>query len=199
MMLLLRAFARLAGIALMLVLSLAGLGVALYCLDGFVRLGSARPDRLLHLPTVRDHVARFLHQVSAPGPTAALALLCGVGAVVLGIALLLGVLAPRRQRLLVMERDRQDGSLAARSAPLREMAHALAASAPGTTAVARPRLRRAGRLRSSRLTITASRSRAHDPQQVEHAIDDRLGPLTGPFGVRSRVRVRSAEPGSRVQ
>jgi hypothetical protein len=184
---------------LMLILALAGLGVALFCLDGFIRLGSARPDRLLHLPVVRDHVARFLDQVSAPGPTAALALLCGVGAVALGVVLLVGVLAPRRQRLVLLERDGEEGTLAARPRPLRDMAEALAASAPGTTAVARPRLRRGGRLRSSHLTITASRSRTHDPQQVERVIDERLRPLTEPFGVRSRVRVRNAEPGSRVQ
>lgn len=198
-MLLLRVLARVAGIALMLVLALAGLGVALFCLDGFIRLGSARPDRLLHLPVVRDHVGNFLHQVSAPGPAAGLALLCGVGALVLGVLLLVGVLAPRRQRLVFLERDDGEGALAARPGPLREMAGALAQSTPGATAVTRPRLRRAGRLRPGQLTVSASRSRTHDAAQVARNIDERLQPLTAPFGVRSHVHVRSAERGSRVQ
>jgi hypothetical protein len=198
-MLLLRVLARLAGIALMLVLALAGLGVALFCLDGFIRLGSARPDRLLHLPVVRDHVGRFLHQVSAPGPTAGLALLCGVGALVLGLLLLIGLLAPRRQRLVFLEREGGEGTLAARPTALRQMAGALAASTPGATAVTRARLRRGGRLRPIQLTVVASRSRTHDPGQVERGIDERLKPLKEPFGMRARVHVRAAEPGSRVQ
>ena len=198
-MLLLRGIARLVGVMLMVILALAGLGLALFCLDGFIRLGSARPDRLLHLPAVRDHVGQFLHQVSAPGPAAALALLCGLGAMVVGILLLVGVLGPRRRRLVLLERDEAAGSLAARPAPLREMAASLAASAPGAMAVARPRLRRGGRLRPSHLTVTAARSRTRDPQQVQRAIDERLQPLTEPFGVRSHVHLRAPEPGSRVQ
>ena len=71
----LRTLARLIGFLWMLLLALFGLGVALYCFDGLVSLGSARPDRLLHLPSVRRHVGRFLNQVAAPGSTAGLALL----------------------------------------------------------------------------------------------------------------------------
>jgi hypothetical protein len=198
-MLLLRVLTRLTGVVLMLILALAGLGLALFCLDGFIHLGSARPDRLLHLPVVRDHVGQFLRQVSAPGAAAGLALLCGVGAIVLGILLIAGLLAPRRQRLVVLERGGPEGRLAARPAPLRDMAGALAASAPGATAITRPRLRRGGKLRSSHLTMTAARSRTHDPHKVERAIEERLQPLTVPFGVRARVHVRTAEPGSRVQ
>jgi len=198
-MLLLRALARVAGVLLMLILALAGLALVLYCLDGFIRLGSARPDRLLHLPAVRDHVGRFLHQITAPGPAAALALLCGAGAILLGIVLLIGVLAPRRQRLILLERDGSEGTLAARRRPMRDMARALAGSAQGATTVARPRLHAGGRLRPSRLTVTATHSRTHDSQQVERAIGERLQPLTEPFGVRARVHVRSGEPGSRVQ
>jgi hypothetical protein len=198
-MLLLRVLARLAGIALMILLALVGLGVALFCLDGFIRLGSARPDRLLHLPVVRDHVGRFLHQVAAPGSTAGLALLCGAGALVLGVLLLAGLLVPRRQRLVYLERDADEGTLAARPTPLREMVGALVASTPGATSVARPRLRKGGRLRPPDLRVVASRSRAHEPRHLEHEIDQRLEPLTTAFGMRTHVRVRTADPGSRVQ
>jgi hypothetical protein len=198
-MLLLRVLARLAGIALMILLALVGLGVALFCLDGFIRLGSARPDRLLHLPVVRDHVGHFLHQVAAPGPTAGLALLCGAGALALGALLLVGLVVPRRQRLVFLERDEDEGTLAARPTPLREMVGALVASTPGATGVARPRLRRGGRLRSPEVAVVASRSRTHEPGHVEREIDQRLEPLTTAFGMRSHVRVRTAQRGSRVQ
>lgn len=198
-MLALRAIARLAGMLLMLVLALAGLGLALYCIDASVRLGSARPDRLLHLPAVRTDVGRFLGQVTAPGPVAALALLFGVVAMVLGAVLLVGALFPRRQRLVLLERNGDEGTLAARPAPLREMARALAASAAGATSVSRPRVRRSGRLRAGRISLTASRGRNHDAGNVQHAVNDQLRPLTEPFHVRSRVHIRSADHGERVQ
>ena len=65
-------------------LALFGLAVAMYCVDALVGLGSVRPDRLLHLPSVRDHVGHFLNQLAAPGSTAGLALLCGLGAMLPG-------------------------------------------------------------------------------------------------------------------
>jgi hypothetical protein len=198
-MVLLRALARVAGALLMVILALAGLAVALYSLDGFIRLGSARPDRLLHLPSVRDHVGRFLHQVSAPGPAAGLALLCGLAAIALGILLLVGVLAPRRQRLVLMDKGAPEGRLAARPGPLRDMARALATSAPGATAVTRPRVHRGGRMRSGRVTMTASRSRTNEAGEVKQAIGERLQPLTEPFGLRPQVHVRAADAGERVQ
>ena len=93
---LLRVFGRMVGVVWMLVLALFGLAVAMYCVDALVGLGSVRPDRLLGLPGVRRHVGRFLDQVAAPGSTAGLALLCGLGAVLLGIVLLIGALGSRK-------------------------------------------------------------------------------------------------------
>ncbi|MGZ6669485.1 MAG: hypothetical protein ACXVH3_32910, partial [Solirubrobacteraceae bacterium] len=99
-MVLLRALARLIGAVWMLVLALLGLGIALYCFDALISLGSARPDRLLNLARVRRHLGRFLDQIAAPGPTAGVALLCGLGAMLLGVLLLLGTLRSRKQRLV---------------------------------------------------------------------------------------------------
>lgn len=198
-MLVLRAIARLAGVLLMIVLALAGLAVALYCLDAAVHLGSARPDRLLHLPAVRTDVGEYLDDLAAPGPIAGVSLLCGLVAMALGAVLLAGVLVPRRQRLVLLERNDEVGTLAARPAALRDMARALAESAPGATSVSRPRVRRSGRLRAGRLSVTASRGRNHDAQEVQNAVTDQLRPLTEPFHVRSRVHVRAGGAGERVQ
>lgn len=198
-MVLARALARLVGAIWMLVLALLGLGVALYCVDAVISLGSARPDRLLHLPAVRRHVGRFLDQVAAPGPTAGLALLCGLGAMLLGILVLLGTLRSRKQRLVVLEQDASNGTLAARPGTLRAMARALAEQASGATSVKRPKLALSRRGRRGRLTVTASRARTSDRREVERALREGLEPISGPFGLEPRVRVRLGERGERVQ
>ena len=139
-MALLRVLGRMVGVVWMLVLALFGLAVAMYCVDALIGLGSVRPDRLLGLPGVRDHVGRFLDQVAAPGSTAGLALVCGLGAMLLGVLLLIGVLGRRRQRLVMLDQDDQTGTIAARRRPLGDMARALAEPAQGATSVKRPTL-----------------------------------------------------------
>jgi len=198
-MLLLRALMRLVGMLWMLVLALLGLGIAAYCLDGFVSLGSVRPDRLLGLSAVRRHVGRFLDQIVAPGTTAALALLCGLGAMILGVVLLVGVLRSRRHRLVVLEQDSSTGTLAARPGTLRDMARALAEQAPGATSVKRPKLALSRRGTRGRLKVTASRARTGDPGEIERALKQRLAPISQPFHLRPRVRVRLGGRGQRVQ
>lgn len=197
-MLVLRALRRVIGVLLMLALALLGLGVALYCLDGFIRLGSVRPDRLLHLSDVRRHVGHFLEQIAAPGPTAGLALLCGIGAMLLGLAILVGTLRSSRQRLAVLDTV-DGGTLAVRPRTLRAMAGVLAERADGATAVKRPRIALSRHGTRGRLKVTASRSRTAERQAVEQAIRDRLAPISQPFNLRPRVRVRSGERGERVQ
>ncbi len=198
-MVLLRASARLVGALLMLALALVGLGIALYCFDGFISLGSARPDRLLDLPSVRRHVGHFLNQIASPGPTAALALGCGVAAMLLGLLLLLGTLRPSKQRLAVLDRDSGAGTLAVQPRTLKEMGRALAGQAPGATSVKRPRLALSRRGTRGRLKVTASRARTSDPREVQRAVTDRLETISDPFGLRTRVRVRLGRAGERVQ
>jgi len=198
-MMLLRGFTRLVGALLMVLLALVGLGIAMYCFDGFISLGSARPDRLLRLLSVRRHVGHFLEQVAAPGPTAALALVCGLAAMLLGLLMLYGMLRPSKQRLAVFERNADGGTLAARPSTLRSMARALAAQARGATNVKRPKLalsRRGGR---GRLKVTASRTETSAHADVQHAIEGHLEPISGPFNLTPRVRVRVGERGERVQ
>lgn len=198
-MVLMRALARLIGAVWMVVLALLGLGIALYCFDAVITLGPVRPDRLLDLPAVRRHVGRFLDQITAPGATAGLALLCGLGAMVLGVLLLLGTLRSRKQPLVVLEHDPNNGTLAARPHTLRAMARALAEQAPGATSVRKPKLASSRRGRRRRLTVTASRARTSDRRAVERALKERLEPISEPFRLKPRVRVRLGERGERVQ
>jgi hypothetical protein len=198
-MVLLRVLARVVGAVWMLVLGLFGLAVAMYCFDAVISLGSARPDRLLDLPAVRRHVGRFLDQVAAPGSTAGLALLCGLGAMLLGFLLLMSVLGRRRQRLAVLEQDRQTGAIAARPKPLRDMARALAEPARGAASVKRPKLSLSRRGTRGKLTVSATRARSTDPRELKTAVEKAVEPITEPFGLTPRVRVRLGEPGTRAQ
>jgi hypothetical protein len=198
-MALLRVFARTAGVVWMLVLALFGLAVAMYCVDALVGLGSVRPDRLLGLPGVRRHVGRFLDQVAAPGSTAGLALLCGLGAMLLGILLLIGVLGRRKQRLVMLDQDHQAGAVVARRRPLGDMARSLAESTPGATRVKRPKFSLSRRGTRGTLRVNATRARGTDPRELSTAIERAVEPITEPFGLKARVRVRLAESENRVQ
>ncbi len=198
-MALLRALARMVGAIWMVVLALFGLAVAMYCFDAVIRLGSARPDRLLHLPSVRDHVGRFLDQVTAPGPNAGLALLCGLGAMLLGILLLIGLLGRRKERLVILDQDAQTGVIAARRRPLGEMARALAEPARGATSINRPKFALSRHGTRGTLKVNATRTRTTDPRELQAAVEQAVQPITEPFGLQPRVRVRLGESGKRVQ
>ncbi len=195
----LRTLTRIVGILSMVVLALLGLGVTLYCLDGFISLGSARPDRLLDLPSVRRYVGHFLDQITGQGPTAALALLCGLAAMLLGLLLLTGTLRSSKQRLAVLEQDPENGVLAARPRTLSEIARAVAEQAPGATRVKRPKVALSRHGPGGKLKVDAFRTRTSDGGEVERAVTQQLEPITTPFSLRPRVRVRSAERGERVQ
>jgi hypothetical protein len=202
-MLVWKALVRLVGMLLMLALALMALGIAFYCLDGVITLGSVRPDRLLHLSSVRRHIGHFLDQVAADGSTAGLALVCGVGAMALGGLLIAGLLRSPKQRLGILSADDADdtanGTLAARPRVLRDMSRALAEQAPAATSIDRPKLRLARRANRGRLTMTVSRTRTSDPADVERNVAERLEPISGPFRLTPRVRVRLGERGERVQ
>jgi hypothetical protein len=196
---LLRAMARLIGSLLMVALALLGLGFAAYCFDGFISLGSARPDRLLGLPSVRRHVGHFLTQIAAPGNTAGLALICGIGAILLGLLLLRGLLRSSKERLVVLDGNADGATLAARPRTLRAMTRVLAEQAPGITNVKRPKLTLSRRGTRGRLTVTASHIRSSERSDVQQAVTSQLEPISGPFNLRPRVRLHSGQRGERVQ
>lgn len=196
-MLLLKAVARLVELCLMAAIALIGLGVGLYCLDGLVSLGSARPDRLLHLPAVRDRVGHFLTQMEAPGSVAVLALVCAIAAIVIGLLLIVGLLGRRRERLLIVERDGDRGGLYARTRAVGQMVRTITEQTPGVTGTQRPklRLRRSGQRAS--LTLVASRGPDSDGATVDRAVHERVDPITSGLNVNTHLRVRLVRPKER--
>ena len=196
---LVRALARLIGAIWMLALALLGIGIALYCLDAVIKLGSARPDRIVHLSSVSSHVGRFLAQIASPGTTAALALLCGLGAIAIGLLLLIGTLRSSRQRLAVLNADSATGTVAARSRVLGDMSRHLAQQTDGIARVKRPRLSLSRRGRRGRLKLRSTRTRSSDPQAVTPALTHAVAPISEPFRLKPRVTVTVSDGRGRVQ
>ena len=196
---LLRVIARLVGSLLMVVLALLGLGVAAYCFDGFIGLGPARPDRLLGLPAARQDVGHFLAQLATPGNTAGLALICGIGTILVGLLLLRALLGSSKERLVVLDTDPDGARLAARRRALQAMARVLAEQAPGITNVKRSKVTVSRRGTRGRLKVTASRNRTSERHEVQRAVRSQLEPISGPFNLTPRVRVHLGQPGERVQ
>ncbi|MGO9901243.1 MAG: hypothetical protein ACLP0J_16480 [Solirubrobacteraceae bacterium] len=198
MILLLRALARLLTITLFVVLAACGLAIAIFSIGGsptgdFSLSGLAR---LVGLGGLRKQVGELLQDLARPGPVAGIAVLCGLGAVAVGLLLLVGMFWPRRERLLVLETT-AEGTLAARRRVLGRAAGALAEQARGITATkvkVRP-----GRRRGGRILVRASYSRAQESQVVRQRTLRALAPLTEAFGLRARVRLRLARRGRTVE
>ena len=193
-MLLLKALARVVEALLMAAIALVGLGIGLYCLDGLIALHSARPDRLLHLPTFRHNVGHFLVQLTAPGPVAVLALLAGIAALLVGLLLAVGLLGSRRERLLAIEEDTGEGGLYARRRTIAQMAREEAERAPGVTGAKRPKVRLARSGRRGRLKVLAARGPDPDAETVDRAVHERLDPIGEALHLRTDIRVRLDEP-----
>ena len=198
MALLLRALARLATFVLLVVFAVAGLAIALFSIRGGHRpLSLAALAENLDLPAFEDTFGDWLRQLSAPGPVAKVALLAGLGAMLLGLVLLLGALASRKERLLILE-EHHRGVLAARRRPLGQIAAALCEQARGVTST-KVTVRANRRGRGGRVEITASHPRNAPPEDVREKGEAELAPLVGPFGLRARVRPVLGQRGARVQ
>lgn len=190
-----RVLVRLVAFLLLVLLALAGLAVAVFSIDtGTTGPSLGRLAELLHLASLRDTVGAWLDQLEASGSVAVVAGLCGLGAVLLGLVLLAGLLVPRRERLITMP-SAVSGDLAARRRPLAQAAQTLAEQARGVTgarARAKPRRRSGGRLR-----MRVSRGRSEDAGLVRSAVAGRLAELTEAFQLKARVDVTRSR--SRVE
>jgi hypothetical protein len=193
--LLARALVRLVTFLLLVVLALAGLLLAVFCIG----TGTSGPSLggladQLQLASLRDTVAVWLDQLEASGPVAVVAALGGLGAMLLGLVLAAGILVPRRERLVTLA-TAEHGTVAARRRPLAQAATTLVEQVRGVTDArvrVRPR-RRAG----GRLAVRASRTRPTDPTEVRNAVREKLSVLTDPFDLRARIGV--PRRGARVE
>jgi len=196
-MIVLRAVVRLVTFVLLVVLALAGLAIALACIGtGENTLSLAWLAEQLRLADVRDEVGGFLDNLEGASPPA-LAILAGLGAVLLGVVLLAGLLVPARERLVTLETTGDGGRLSARRRPLGQIAGTLVEQVRGVTGAStkvRPGRRTGGRLR-----ITADRTRTAPAKAVEQSSKEALAELTSAFKLRARVRSRLGESGARVQ
>ena len=198
MILLLRAVARFVALVLLVALALAGLAAAVFSIqggDGPLSLpGLAAHTRL---PEVEQTVGDYLGQLEADGPLAKLSALAGAGAVVAGVLLLLGVLAPRRKRLVIFDNG-EAGRLGARRRTLAGVAETLAEQARGVTE-AKARVRPRGRLRSGRLRVTVSHPRNYQDREVEERVLSAISPLVDSSGLKPRIEARVGTRGARVE
>ena len=195
MILLARALVRVVTVLLLVLLAFAGLALAIFCIG----TGTSGPSLgglagMLNLDEVRDDVGGWLARLEAPGSVAVIALLCGLGAMLLGLFLLAGLLVPRRERLVTLTSDAR-GTLAARRRALGQAAAALVEQTRGVTSArvrVRPRRRTGGRL-----TVRAERVRPADPGELQGQALEKLRGLTDPFKLKARVEV--ARRGARVE
>src|SRR5689334_12461357 len=92
-----RALARLAGTLLLIALAVGGFVVAVFCIQGDEgTLSLPHLASILGLDELRDTVGGWFESLEASGPDAALAALCGLGTIALGILLLIGAIVPGR-------------------------------------------------------------------------------------------------------
>jgi hypothetical protein len=196
--LLLRAVARFVALVLFVALALAGLTAAVFTTQAGDRpLSLPGLAQHLRLPDARDDVGEYLDRLEADGPLATRSALAGAGAVLAGVLLLLGVLAPRRKRTVVFD-EGEDGSRAARRRTLAGAAEALAEQTRGVTA-ARADVRPSGRLRKGRLRVRVTHARNQQQGEIEERVLGAVSPLVGAARLKPRVRAKVGERRARVE
>jgi hypothetical protein len=198
MTLLARALARLVSFVLLIVLAAAGLAIAVFSIDtGRHGPSLARLAADLHLYVARHAVGHWLGRLESGSAVALVAALCGLAAILLGLLLLTGLLAPQRERLITLSSS-ESGTLAARPRPLAAVAQALAEQARGVT-VAKAAVRRYRRRDGARLRLRVSHPTkpAESVDAVRESVLGEVRELTDAFALTPRVEV--ARRGPRVQ
>lgn len=193
---LLRALVRLVTFVLLVALAVAGLATAIFSLGGSGDLSIPGLADLAGLPELEDETGRLLGALEADGSIALRSALAGLAAIALGVLLLVGALAPARERLLVLDK-RDEGTLAARRRPLSQAAGTLVEQPRGVSA-AKVKLRPSRGERGGTITIKAAHPATADPAQIEREATAAVGPLAEAFELRTRVRPRR-DAGRRVQ
>ena len=185
-----RGLVRLVALILTTALAAAGVAAAVFSIQGdSATLSLAGLADLLALGDLRTDVGDFLAALQAGGPIATVAALAGVGAVLLGLVLLFGVLGRRRERLVILRSD-EGGRIAARPRAVGQAAVALGEQSRDVLqATAKTRARRRGT--GGRLRLTVYEVQPADGNGATAADSDRLQSLAEPFALRVRVRSRA--------
>jgi len=195
-MILLRAIARLVAVLLLVALAIVGLAVAVTSLGSGAGFSIAGLAELVSLPQLEDRVRDLLDQVESPGAAEIVPALAGLGAMIVGLLLLIGALWPRRERLVTLEQG-SEGTLAARRRALAQIAGALAEQARAVS-VAKVKVRPRRRGRGGRLQVRAVHPRSAQAGDVEREATGSLEPLTSAFALKTKVRPRLAEGEARA-
>jgi hypothetical protein len=192
-----RGLARLVALVLTAALAVAGLAVAVFSIQGdSSTLSLPTLAQLAQLDDLLGDAGDFLTALEADGPIAKIAALAGAGAVLLGLLLLFGVLARRRERLVVLRSD-DEGTIAARPRVIGQAAVALGEqSADVLRAKAKARPKRHGT--GGRLHVTAYHAQSSDGNGATTASRDRVRALAESFALGVRVRSRVPRRGARV-
>jgi hypothetical protein len=192
-----RRIASLIALVLSATLAVAGLGVAVFSAQGDTSpLSLPSLSRHLRLDDLRVSVGFLLADLQADGPVAKVAALAGAGAVAFGVLLLFGVLARRRERLVVMRSD-DAGTVAARPRALGQAAVTLGEQSRDVlhaTAKATPKRHGTG----GRLRLTAYHAESSDAERATTAGRDRVRALGESFSLGVDVRSRVPRRGARV-
>jgi hypothetical protein len=192
-----RGLARLIALLLTTALAVAGLAVAVFSIGG----GSSTLSlpglvRLARLDDLHARAGMALGGLEADGPIATVAALAGGGAVLLGLLLLVGVLARRRERLIVLRSDGA-GTVAARPRAVGQAAAALGEQSRGVLhARAGASARRRGP--GGRLRLTVYHARSTGRAAATGATRARVQALAESFSLRVRVRARVPRRHGRV-
>jgi hypothetical protein len=160
-----RALARLVGTLLLIVLAVGGIVVAVFCIPGDEEtLSLPHLASLLHLDELRSTIGGWFEGLEASGPDAALAALCGLGAIALGLLLLIGAIVPGRDRLLTLD-EAEEGRLTAQRRPTQKALESLA-ERPGDVLAAKARVRphRTGRGGRASLVLTKTKTTDETPR-----------------------------------
>lgn len=196
MVILLRAIVRLLTFVLLAGLAVAGLAVAVFSLGGSGDLSLPGLAKLIALPDLEAKAGELLDAVEADGPIALGSGLAGLAAVALGVLLLIGALAPARERLVRLG-ENDGGRLEARRRALGQVASSLVEQQRGVNA-SRVRVRPSRSGQGGKIVLRAGHPASADSGEVERQATSALAPLTKPFGLKARVKSR-LDSGRRVQ
>lgn len=198
MVFLLRSLARLVALCLVAALALAGLALAIFSIRAHGTLSLPALAREVQLPGLSEAVGERLRRLEVEDRGVAwLTAAAGATAVGLGMLLLVGALARRREVLALLE-ENEHGRLAARRRPLAQAVGSLAEQVRGVTR-ARVDLDLHRRGHGGRADISATRSITATDAEVVERTSAAVAPLVRPFGLRTRVRARVGQRGSRVE